>query len=188
MSGIISDRQEAHVLYMRLDDARHMKHAEISRKGKDLLFYALRTYYDMGPDEVEIKEGEHGKPYIKGYPNHIHFNISNSGDYVVLITAGIPVGIDIQEKRVMDLDKLGSRIFSADEYRKFLASEDRQDMFFRNWVLKESYTKWTGEGLLRNLGELPMNGWSEFILIDTNYFCAVRAGLPLNLEIEEVNV
>lgn len=181
--------REAFVLYEFVPDAGRKSHSEISQMGKDLLAWGIRKYYGADPESFALKEGEHGKPYFEGYPFHIHFNISNSGNYIVLILARIPVGIDIQEKRITDIDKLGKKVFSVDEYRKFLASDDRQEEFFRQWVLKESYVKWTGEGLLRrDLKELPMDGWSQFVLIDMNYFCAVRAKLPLDLRVEEVRV
>ncbi len=181
--------REAFVLYQYIPDARKKSHAEISNMGKELLAGGLRKHYGVEPESLVLKTGAHGKPYFEGYPFHIHFNISNSGNYIVLIIARMPVGIDIQEKRITDIDKLGKKVFSVDEYRKFLASNDRQDEFFRQWVLKESYVKWTGEGLLkRDIKELPMDGWSQFVLIDMNYFCAVRAGLPLDLRVEEVRV
>lgn len=185
----VDKRREAYVLYVWIPNARDLTHEEISRKGKELLKYGLEKKYGVDPKRLILKTGKHGKPYFEGYPFHIHFNISNSGNYVVLILARMPVGIDIQEKRITDIDKLGKKVFSVDEYRKFLASDDKQEEFFRQWVLKESYVKWTGEGLLRrDLKDLPMDGWSQFLLIDMKYFCAVRAGLPLDLRVEEVRL
>lgn len=184
-----SKAREAFVLYRYIPHARTLPHKEISEEGRDLLSFGLKRHYGIDPGGLILKTGKHGKPYFEGYPHHIHFNISNSGNYIVVILAGMPVGIDIQEKRITDLDKLGKKIFSVDEYRRFLASDNRQEEFFRQWVLKESYVKWTGEGLLRrDLKELPMDGWSQFVLIDMNYFCAVHAELPLNLSVEEVRV
>lgn len=181
--------REAFVLYRYLPHAKDLSYAEISQKGRELLAYGIEKYYGKKPEELTLKTGTHGKPYFEGYPDHIHFNISNSGSYVALILARMPVGIDIQEKRITDIDKLGKKVFSVGEYRKFLASDNRQEAFFREWVLKESYVKWTGEGLMRRaLKDLPMNGWSQFVLIDMNYFCAVHAGLPLDLRVEEVRV
>ena len=175
----------AGVYYLRLAHAKDMTHQEISARGIGLLMYALAKRYGIRREDCVLAKAEHGKPYIQNYPD-IHFNISNSGCYIVLAVSPHRVGIDIQEKRVTDIDKLGKRVFSVDDYRKFLASEDRQDRFFREWVRKEAYVKWTGEGLLRSLRDLPMDGWSQFIYVDGEYFCAIQSDLPLTLEIEEV--
>lgn len=174
----------AYVLYEHIEHAKDMSHSEISRKGIDLLRLGLDKYFGVTLEEDGIAKGKHGKPYLAFHPE-IHFNISNSGKDVIVILSSIPVGIDLQEKKILDLQKLGKRIFSIDEYREFLSSRDQQEDFFRRWVLKESYVKWTGEGLLHEIKSLPGGGWHQFLLIDRNYACAVHAEIPLALKIEE---
>jgi 4'-phosphopantetheinyl transferase len=96
---------------------------------------------------------ENGKPYVKNYPS-FHFSLSHSGDYVALAAAGIPVGIDVQEERVSDSDKLAERFFSEKEnemLRKIADDEERSHMFFRIWSAKEAYIKMTGHGLQEDL-------------------------------------
>ncbi len=186
MNAPLSGR-DAFVLYTRLKDARGKSHTEISEKGMDLLSYALQKYAGTDIASLILRRTPRGKPYFENRPD-LQFNISNSGDYIALILSPVEVGIDIQEKRVMDIQKLGKKLFSVEEYREFLTSEDRQDRFFRTWVEKESFVKWTGDGLLHGLRTLPLCGWHMFLLIDRHYCCAVRAGLPLNLTIEEVTI
>lgn len=97
---------------------------------------------------------ENGKPYVKNYPG-FHFSLSHSGDYVVLATADIPVGIDVQEESVSDTDKLARRFFSEKENEmlgKIEDDEERSHMFFRIWSAKEAYIKMTGYGLREDLG------------------------------------
>ena len=50
----------------------------------------LRKYCNITRDE-QITYNEHGKPCHE----HIEFNISHSGEWVLLCTANCPVGIDI---------------------------------------------------------------------------------------------
>lgn len=179
------NKRTAQVYYVRLDRAREMEHSEITDAGIKLLSYAAGKKYGLSGAELAVAKGPHGKPYFAEHPE-IHFNISNSGRYVVLAVSPVEVGIDIQEKRVLDLEKLGRAVFSVDDYRAFLASTDRQDAFFREWVKKEAYVKWTGEGLLHKVKDIKTEGWYRFLMIDRNYLCAVWAGLPLDIATEEV--
>ncbi|MDO4614300.1 MAG: 4'-phosphopantetheinyl transferase superfamily protein [Lachnospiraceae bacterium] len=180
--------RNAFVYYVRLENRKDMEPGELTACGRRLLRQVLHAKYGIKDEPLRIEKMEHGKPYLADYPK-IQYNLSHSGDYLVLGLAAMPIGIDIQEKRVTDIDKLGKRIFSVDEYRQFLLSENRQEAFFREWVLKESYVKWTGKGLFReDIRELPMDGWSQFLYIDNQYFCAIRAELPLDVHVEEIRL
>lgn len=156
-----------------------------SLEGKALLKQALWDVFGLKLEDEEITTGEHGKPYLVNHPE-VQYNISHSGCYVICAVSGTPVGIDIQEKRVIALDKLGRKVFSREEYREFLKSEEKQDIFFRRWVRIESYLKWTGEGISRSLKELPMDGWHQFLHVDKNYICAIWSHGPLSIFMKEV--
>ena len=179
-----SDRL-VHVYYVRINERKDLSGTDASSIAERLLSYALMHLYGLTLEECGKKTKEHGKPYFGQHPE-VEFNISHSGVYVILTIGGVPLGIDIQEQRVTDIDKLGKKIFSVGEYRDFLTHEDRQEAFFRMWVMKESYIKWTGEGLLHGLKDLKMDGWHRFLHIDKEYFCAVWAGVPLDIRLEEV--
>ncbi len=179
------DERLAHVYFVRLENRKELTGKDISAIGEKLLDYAIRHLYGLTIEDCQKSRAEHGKPCFLLHPE-IEFNLSHSGDYVILAVSGIPVGIDIQEKKVTDIDKLGKKVFSPEAYRAFLTHEDRQEEFFREWVLKESYVKWTGEGLLHGLMNLPMTGWHQFLYIDKNYFCAIRAEYPLEIRLEEL--
>ena len=178
------DLAEVYVFYLRIADRTQYKPKDISRKGRALLAYAVRKKY--GFDSLPaIEKGEHEKPYFAGYPD-IHFNISHSGDYVITALAEIPVGIDIEEKQDREFLSLGRLVFSPSEKEHFMTCGNRMDEFFRLWVRKEAYIKWTGEGLSRDLRELPLDGYYEHLAIDPSYDCAVQAGEPFHVTLEEV--
>lgn len=44
----------------------------------------------------------YGKPYLEG--SSLHYNLSHSGVWVVLVVDHEPVGIDIEKKQTIDLD------------------------------------------------------------------------------------
>ena len=67
-------------------------------------------------EDSQLHFGEQDKPYLRGK----YFNISHSGDYVVLATADSEVGVDI-EKIEPYSDAVAARCFTAEE-QKWLQS------------------------------------------------------------------
>ncbi len=80
------------------------------------------------------------------------YNLSHSGDYVLCsVSTGQKekIGCDIEEMKEPDL-KIARRFFCPDEYERIAEEKDqvlRQELFYRYWVLKESFIKATREGL-----------------------------------------
>ena len=113
--------------------------------------------------ETEIYPG--GKPYLKDYPE-ICFNISHSGDYVCCVVGDEPVGVDIQ-KIVPVKAGLAERFFTEDESRqlKELSKEKREQLFFRMWSIKESYIKFTGQGMKQGIDTFEID-WEKGCIRD----------------------
>ena len=98
--------------------------------------------------KLRIDYGKNEKPYLPEYPG-IHFNISHSGDYVVVALSCHPVGIDIQQKRILS-DALMEKYFT----------EKERNSGYEPFVLfsaKESYIKLTGEGMSRSFNDFSIN-------------------------------
>ncbi|MDR1917281.1 MAG: 4'-phosphopantetheinyl transferase superfamily protein [Synergistaceae bacterium] len=87
--------------------------------------------------------GKYGKPRVEDGP---HFNISHSGDYVLLAVNDAPVGIDIELWTDEDCSALADAAFHEDE-RALLGRSPSARSFFDLWTLKESYIKMLGTGL-----------------------------------------
>lgn len=136
------------------------------------------------PAGLKIARTEHGKPYFEERRD-IHFNISHAGEYILAAFGSEPLGVDIEKRRKTGFEKIGRRIMTEPEYVAFLESEDREEVFFRKWVLMESYVKWTGLGLAAGMQGLPMNGWSTFLHIDKGYFAALRTEFPAEIVLTE---
>ena len=99
----------------------------------------------IGKENVnKIKYVENGKPYIE---NGIHFNISHSGEYVVIAIDNNIVGIDIEKREDRQVDKLIKKVFTNEEQNYIAKQEDKIGVFYKLWTLKESYMKYTGKGL-----------------------------------------
>jgi 4'-phosphopantetheinyl transferase len=89
---------------------------------------------------------------LKDYSN-LHFNISHSGDYVVVAFSDCPVGIDIEKNKGNRL-KVAQRFFTQQELNDlFLFAEEQEqvDYFYQLWTLKESYMKAIGKGISMSL-------------------------------------
>jgi 4'-phosphopantetheinyl transferase len=164
---------------MAENDAR-ISSKQMSNIGGRLLHYAVSRLYRIGADELSRKSGEHGKPYFCDHPE-IRFNISHSGDIIMCAVSDFEVGVDVQLREVRSIDLVARKIFSPDEYEKYLESPDREELFFRRWVMVESYLKWTGEGITRELNGIYLDGWHQFIHVDRNYAACVWAERPLEV-------
>lgn len=120
--------------------------------GESLIRRLLFVNYGLPPDHYNLVKGEHGKPYLEGNPSPLFFNLSHSGDYIVCAIDDREVGIDIEHKGKMRM-AVARRFFHPAEILKLDACEKDQqaDLFFRYWSVKESFLKYTGEGLAASL-------------------------------------
>ena len=178
------------VFYMYIDQGRvaddpRVRTKHMSEMGGRLLEYAVSRLYRIGVPELSRDKGEHGKPCFRIHPE-IRFNISHSEDLVICAVSDFEIGIDIQEKSRMNTDRIAKKVMSSAEHKKYLESSERQDFFYRVWVMKESYVKWTGDGITRELHSLPMNGWHQFLYVDHRFASCIWAKMPLEIVAAEV--
>lgn len=156
--------------------------------GEKLLGEGLKREYGLDLKFEPRARGEHGKPFFTLQPK-IHYNISHSGKYVVCIFAGEEVGIDIQEHKEVNYEHMLERMVPAHMVREIMEADNLRQAFFAQWVLREAYIKWTGEGLSRDLRTIPMDSGSSFMLeLEPGYSGAVWSADPLELRWEHVEV
>lgn len=107
-----------------------------------LKYYYLPALLGIKPTEIQLGVSSYGKPYLINNPS-INFNISHSGEYVVLAVGTCKkIGIDIEliDKNI-DL-AVKSIIFSESECSLVNNYYD----YFIMWVKKEAYLKCLGLG------------------------------------------
>ena len=93
-----------------------------------------------------FKTEKYGKAYISNYDN-IHFNLSHSGKIVLCAISDMEVGVDIEyNDPAIDLN-IAKNYFYNSEYESIMKSNEPSAEFFKYWVLKESYMKYTGLGM-----------------------------------------
>ncbi len=90
---------------------------------------------------------EFKKPHLENGPG---FNISHSGNYVVVGFGPHALGVDIEEKRAIDWELITTHFHEAE--REYIAAqENKEDAFYRIWARKEAYLKAVGIGILKGL-------------------------------------
>ena len=93
-----------------------------------------------------FKIEKYGKAYISNWEN-IYFNLSHSGKMVLCAISDREVGVDIEYiDHEIDLN-IAQHYFYNKEYESIMNSQNPADEFFKYWVLKESYMKYTGLGM-----------------------------------------
>ena len=76
------------------------------------------------------------------------YNISHSGRYVAMAWGDSEVGVDVQQEGNAKVEALARRYFAADE-QAYVRADPRR--FYEVWTKKESYVKYTGQGLGQDL-------------------------------------
>ena len=87
-----------------------------------------------------------GKPRCE---NGAYFNLSHSGDWVILAAGDTEVGCDIERHRQADELRLGKIVFTDNELELLQNSYDRLGDFYRLWTKKEALLKCMGKGFHR---------------------------------------
>ncbi len=132
-------------VYYREWDGKNGSHALLARAVRRFLEQKGKTV----PAQLNVSsDDKFKKPYLKELPD-IHFSISHSGIWWICAVSDEEVGLDIQEQRMCNREKMARRFFHADEV-KWLERHGF-DYFCRLWAYKESYVKYTGAGLTRGM-------------------------------------
>jgi 4'-phosphopantetheinyl transferase len=136
--------------------------------GRSILRSTLAAYLKCQPSQLLFVLGRTGKPEL-AHPwerSGLEFNLSHSGDWLLLAVARRSVGIDI-ERRVWldDYEAVGRTCFAQEELFLLRAAHRarQRDVFYRLWTRKEAWGKATGEGLVPGAPSVTPSfpdGWS----------------------------
>lgn len=121
--------------------------------GQQWLYQAVADcgYPEVTPETCPVERTETGKPYFASCPQ-IHFSISHSKEYWACAVADQPVGLDLQYHKQGRLEQIPGRFFHPQE-AAWLERQTSPEAFFQIWTAKESYVKWTGQGIDRHFRE-----------------------------------
>lgn len=117
----------------------------------------LGRYLDAAADEMQFAYGEYQKPSLAAPQAEppLEFNVSHAGVWgIVAVTAGRPVGVDLEEVRPLHNQASFARtILSRAELAYYEAAPpaQRRQFLFDTWSCKEAALKAAGLGLTRAL-------------------------------------
>ena len=127
----------------KIDFYRFEKDKKLSA-GAYLLLKKLLS--DANIKSPVFKTGKYGKAYISNFEN-IYFNLSHSSKIVLCAISDKEVGVDVEYiDPAIDLN-IAKNYFYNSEYESIMKSNEPSAEFFKYWVLKESYMKYTGLGM-----------------------------------------
>lgn len=146
--------------------------ARTAMAGRLLIRYAVHKVLGIPYHDIQLARTKEGKPYLVEPPGFkyppglegFNFNVSHSGDFVVLAAEGTHLlGADVMVTKppnsgtVPDFFRLMTKQYTTAEWADIRArpTEDHQlNMFYRYWCLKEGYIKAVGIGLGMDLQRL----------------------------------
>lgn len=128
---------------------------EAAELRENLMLEAVGAYcasHGIDCENIEVVRSEKGKPYICGAGTDVYCNVSHSGNMWICIVGEAECGIDLQQLTDCKYEQIGRRYFSKAE--QSYISRHGLTGFFRLWVRREAYGKYTGEGFYGQKPEL----------------------------------
>jgi len=131
----------------------------------------LAAYLDIAPEAIEFARCAFGKPYLIGrqkQPLALQFNLSHSGDRMLLAVGQRQLGVDLETwHRRHELGLLAQECLSADELNYWRRLPDKLQIpaFYRFWTRKESLLKAVGVGIGNGVSDVATSteGTPEFL-------------------------
>jgi len=147
--------------------------------GRGLLRTILGRYLDMDPREIRFTQGAHGKPELEGTDSSLQFNLSHSGDLMLLaVTHARAVGIDLEFMRDdVPFQTLADYYFEPEDawHLRLLPPDERAGKFYDLWTSTEAQLKASGQGIGHGLKVLESDRWSLLKLTPAAGYAAALA-------------
>ena len=132
-------------------------------KGSELTDVLIKDCLEeYGVQDPQILRTPNGKPYVE--ISDTYLSVSHSGEYFLCIIAERPVGIDVQERKNSNSDKIAERYFT--EREKSFIRDNGENGFFTVWTRKEAYSKLTGEGIAEIIRGTEVIGREDIVFTD----------------------
>jgi len=128
--------------------------------GKILTRTLLAQYMKIPINDICIKTGYYGKPYLENVTpdRSVQHSVSHSGEIVLLALGKFSkIGVDVEQIHDFpDCLEIARNFFTSEESRKISESKS-SCTFFQYWTSKEAYVKALGEGLNKDLRSFEIN-------------------------------
>lgn len=112
--------------------------------------------FNIENKNIDFCENIYGKKRVKGF-DEFSFNVSHSGEYVVVGISVKDIGLDIEQVKEIEYEDIAKSFFTNEElvYIKGIDKQKQLDRFYEIWTLKEAYIKNRGVGL-----SMPLNSFN----------------------------
>ena len=167
----------------RIQSFRFLDDQKRSVAGEMLARKLISKSTSIEPGDILFSKTKFGKPFAENVD--IEFNISHSNDMVACAVDKLPIGIDIEKIRPINLS-VAKHFCSADDMfyifgqnptiNELQYSEDIEILkrFFEVWTKKEAYGKCKGTGII-DAKSLPIKVVKDFRFIN-DYALAIQSG------------
>lgn len=120
--------------------------------------YCLARYLNVAASALEFSVGAKGKPYCT-HKDAPAFNLSHSGDYVLMGLSGIGhIGVDVERfNRDVSAD-IYPKVLTAEQQAQVMASPEPHYEFMCYWTQKEAISKALGLGLAIDFTTIECSG------------------------------
>jgi len=130
----------------------------------------LSSYCRTSPHNIEFQTQSHGKPALLKPRAALEFNISHSGECVLIgVTSGVPCGVDIEHWRANTRELAIAENFFCPREVEWLSHTEKG--FLRLWATKEAIIKAVGRGLSTSLSDVDvtdvLEGTTSFVELRT---------------------
>jgi len=123
----------------------------------------LNRYTDIPASEIEFIAGKNKKPELRSDSNKIRFNVSHSGELILIAISGTEIGVDIERiESGFNYSDILKHAFNEQEINRIEEATDSREVFFKLWTRKEALCKASSKGLDDELKEIPcLDGWHQ---------------------------
>lgn len=116
----------------------------------------LGKYLGLSPAAVQFKATANKKPFVANSDKPIHYNLSHSGDWILLAVSDNEIGADVE----FISDTFGYQEILKDNFSReetdLINPNGGPGVFFLLWTRKEALLKATGQGLDQDLSLIPV--------------------------------
>ena len=127
------------------------------------ILHQLELEYGFRGEDMKVMKAPNGKPYLADH-KELFFNLSHSGDFVLLALSNEEVGADIQIHRPV-VKGLSRRILHENE------KAETDEELISLWTVKEACTKCSGDGIFKDFKTLFVNLRENKVTDTTNGSC-----------------
>lgn len=130
--------------------------------GRAALRLLLAAYTQQPPASLRFEPGPTKKPVLCEMPG-LHYNVSHSGNWVLIVIAAAEVGIDVEKiETQFAFEELLAASFSPAE-RTFIGQDaTSRPRFYQLWTRKEAFVKATAQGIDEHFSSVPsLDGYHQ---------------------------